>query len=374
MKQQLFCALTVLITSLVSGPVAAEIAIGFANPLSGPFAASGMRNRAAVALAVEDLNERGGVLGQKLRVIEADDACGVEEAVAAANRLVAAGVRFVVGHACSHSSLMAAGIYEVAGVLMITPESTHPRLTEEGRGNVFRLIGRDDRQGAMAAEFLARAYPNKKIAIVHDGTLYGQGLAAETRTNLRRWGMVETLYAAYAPGAQDYAALAALLRAKAIDVLYVGGYGPDAGLILRTARAQGHDLQLVGGDGLGMEEFWSVAGAAGEGTIFSARPSIHRDSDVAAIRAALRLGGPGPGSGGTGAYAAVAAWAQAVERAGTDDLAAVARELRRGRYRTVLGPVAFDRKGDLQGAAWEMQVWSDGDYAPLDGRFTAPSQ
>ncbi len=374
MKQQLFCALAVLITSLVSGPVAAEIAIGFANPLSGPFAASGMRNRTAVALAVEDLNERGGVLGQKLRMVEEDDACGIEQAVAAANRLVGAGVRFVVGHACSHSSVMAAGIYEIAGVLMITPESTHPRLTEEGRSNVFRLIGRDDRQGAMAAEFLARRYAGANIAIVHDGTLYGQGLAAETRKSLRRWGMVETLYAAYTPGAQDYAALAAQLRAKAIDVLYVGGYGPDAGLILRTARAGGHDLQLVGGDGLGMEEFWSVAGAAGEGTIFSARPSIHRDSDAAAIRAAFRLGGLGPGSGGTGAYAAVEVWAQAVERAGTDEPAAVARELRRGRYRTVLGHVAFDRKGDLRGAAWEMQVWTGGDYAPLDRRFIAPSQ
>jgi len=164
------------------------------------------------------------------------------------------------------------------------------------------------------------------------------------------------------------------LRANAIDVLYVSGYGPDAGLILSTALAQGYDLQLVGGDGLGMEEFWTVAGAAGEGTIFSARPSIHRDSDVATIRATFRLRGLGPGTGGLGAYAAVELWAEAVERAGTDDTAAVATELRYGHFQTVLGPVAFDPQGDLRGAAWEMQIWTDGDYAPLDRRLAVPTQ
>jgi branched-chain amino acid transport system substrate-binding protein len=374
MKQQLLCALAVLITSLVSGPVAADIAIGFANPLSGPAATTGGRNRAAVALAVEDLNNRGGVLGQKVRLVEANDACGVEQAVAAAKRLVSADVRMVVGHACSHSSLMAAGIYEAFDILMITPDSTHPRLTEEGRRNVFRLIGRDDRQGAVGGDVLADLWPGKNIAIVHDGTVYGRGLAAQTRKRLRQLGMDEVIYAAYTPGAEDHDALVARLRASAVDVLYVSGSGPDAGLILRTAREQGDDLQLVGGDALGMEEFWTVAGKAGEGTIFSARPAIYYDSDAAVIRAAFRVRGLGPGASGIGAYAAVEVWAEAVERAGTADLAAVAHELRRGHFRTVLGPVSFDARGDLQDAAWELQVWSDGDYAPLDRRRAVRSQ
>jgi len=373
MNQRLFCALAVLITSLVRGPVAAEIAIGFANPLSGPSATTGGRNRVAVALAVEDLNDRGGVLGHKVRLVEADDACGVEQAVAAAERLVSADVRMVVGHACSHSSLMAAGIYETSDILMITPDSTHPRLTEEGRRNVFRLIGRDDRQGAVAGDFLADLWPGKNIAIVHDGTVYGRGLAAQTRKRLRQLGVDEAVYAGYTPGAQDHKALVARLRSSAIDVLYVSGSGPDAGLILRTAREQGDDLQLVGGDALGMEGFWTVAGAAGEGTIFSARPAIYYGSDAATIRAAFRVRGLGPGASGIGAYAAVEVWAEAVERAGTADLAAVARELRRGRFRTVLGPVAFDSSGDLEGAAWEMQIWTDGDYTPLDRRRVVSS-
>jgi branched-chain amino acid transport system substrate-binding protein len=294
--------------------------------------------------------------------------------VEAARRLVDAGVPFVVGHMCSHASLLAAGVYEAFDVLMISPDSTHPRLTEEGRRNVFRLIGRDDRQGAVAADFLVDAYPGANIAIVHDGTVYGRGLAAQTREHLRQLGVDEAVYAAYMPGAEDHDALVARLRSSAIDVLYVSGSGPDAGLILRTAREQGDDLQLVGGDALGMEEFWTVAGKAGQGTIFSARPAIYYDSDAAAIRAAFRVRGLGPGASGIGAYAAVEVWAEAVERAGTADLAAVAHELRRGHFRTVLGPVSFDARGDLQDAAWELQVWSDGDYAPLDRRRAVRSQ
>jgi branched-chain amino acid transport system substrate-binding protein len=373
MRRYHLCALAVIVASVLSGPAAADIAVGFANPLSGPYAASGGRNRAAVAQAVMDLNARGGVLGQQVRLIEADDACRFEQAVVAARRLAASGVRFVVGHMCSHASLMAAGIYEAFDILMISPDSTHPRLTEEGRRNVFRLVGRDDRQGSLAGDFLARHYPEANIAIVHDGGVYGRGLAAQTRRRLRQLGLVEALYAAYTPGQQDYAALAAQLRRHAIDVLYVGGYGPDAGAIVRSARAAGDDVQLVGGDGLGGEEFWTAAGEAGEGTVFSARPAIRSHADVAALRTALRVRGRGPGDGGIGAYAAIEVWAQAVERAGTADCVAVATELRRGRFHTVLGRVVFDDKGDLLGAGWQMQIWSDGDYEPLDRHLASSS-
>jgi branched-chain amino acid transport system substrate-binding protein len=369
MSKQLLCALAILIASVAPTPAAADIVIGFANPLSGPYAASGGRNRTAVALAIEDLNAGGGVLDQEVRLVEADDACGIEQAVAAARRLIDAGVRFVVGHGCSHSSLMAAGFYEAADVLMISPDSTHPRLTEEGRRNVFRLVGRDDRQGELAGDFLANRWAERRIGIVHDGTVYGQGLAAETRKRLRQLSVVEATYAAYRPGEQDYGRLAERLRGDAIDVLYVGGSGPDAGLIVRTARERGNRLQLVGGDALGMDEFWTVAGKAGEGTIFSSRPAVRWRSDAAAIRTAFGVRRLGPGTGGgIGAYAAVQVWAKAVERAGTTELAAVARALRLGRFNTVLGRVAFDDKGDLRGAGWEMQVWSDGDFRPLDGR------
>jgi branched-chain amino acid transport system substrate-binding protein len=353
------------LVALAFGSAQAEVKIGFANPLSGAYAQSGERNRIAVETAVRKLNDAGGVLGEPLALIAVDDACGLQRGVDAAEELVAAGVVMVVGHLCSHSSLLAAGIYETADVLMITPSSTHPRLTEEGRRNVFRLNGRDDQQGRLAGDFLAANWPGEAIAILHDGNTYCEGLAIQARRRLRADGVREALYDVYTPGVRDYGPLAARLEAATIQVLYIGGYGPDAARILRAVRARGDDLQLVGGDGLGMDEFWSIAGGIGEGTLFSALPVPAAQPATAELLAEFGSRGLGTRSGGIAAYAAVEAWAQAVERAGTLKLSDVAGMLRRGRFDTVLGPVAFDAKGDLEGATWQWHRWSDGSYQPI---------
>lgn len=360
-------ALTIAMTG--SGRTEAEIRIGFANPLSGPYALSGNRNQVAVETAVYDLNRRGGVLGEQVQLVTVDDACGLQQALVAARKLISAGVRVVVGHLCSHSSLLAAGLYETADILMISPDSTHPRLTEEGRSNVFRLIGRDDQQGQMAADLLAERWAQKKIAILHDGSTYGEGLAMETRKRLRQHGVTEAIYDAYDPGTKDYSALIERLRSAGIEILYLGGYGRDAGLILRMARERGDRLQLVGGDGLGMDGFWAETGAAGEGTIFSARPEVRGTAQAAEVLARFERRGLGPRQGGIGAYAAIQAWAQAVEHAGTVEMAAVAALLRRDRFETALGPVAFDSKGDLRGFGWQWKVWTNADHVGLATGF-----
>ena len=347
------------------GSAAADIIVGFANPLSGPYALSGDRNRTAVEMAIRDLNQRGGVLDQTVTLATADDACGLEQAVKAAHRLIASDVVVVIGHMCSHSSLMAAGLYEAADIPMITPSSTHPRLTEEGRGNVFRLIGRDDHQGRFAGDLLVRRWAGKKIAILHDGSTYGKGLAMETRKRLRALGESETIYGRYEPGQADYGAVVAWLRRAAIEVLYVGGYGPDAAAIIKTAQSQGSDIQLVGGDGLAMDEFWSVAADAGEGAIFTGRPVVRDHPSRTNLLARFQSQGLGKRAGGLGAYAAVQVWAQAVERAGTIEAGSVEAALRHGRFMTILDRVAFDDKGDLEGADWQWKVWSEGNHFPL---------
>lgn len=352
--------------ALACAPAAeAEIRIGFANPLSGPYSATGHRNQVAAETAVHDLNMAGGVLGEPVELIVADDACGIREAQAAAKTLIAAGVEAVIGHLCSHSSLMAAGHYEAADVLMITPSSTHPRVTEEGRRNVFRLNGRDDHQGQLAADFLAERHDVERIAIVHDGSTYGAGLAYETRKRLRAQGVEEALFVRYLPDTGDHAGLVEGLVREQIDVVYLGGYGPDAAMILKTARERGVRFDLIGADALGMDEFWSIARDAGRGTIFSRRAALDEVPDSGALLERFQQRGLGARPGGLGVYAAIEAWAAAVERAGTDETSGVAEMLRRGRFDTVLGRVAFDDKGDLKGAGWAWHIWRDGDYELL---------
>jgi branched-chain amino acid transport system substrate-binding protein len=368
MRRRLLRLLIAALLLGASGKAAAEIEIGFANPLTGSYALTGARNRIAVEMAVNALNHNGGVLGEKISLVAADDACGLHQSFEAARKLVTAGVRVVIGHFCSHSSLLAAGIYETADVLMISPSSTHPRLTEEGRQNVFRLTGRDDDQGALAGAFLAARWSGDEIAILHDGSTYGEGLASEARKQLRSRGVEEAIYAIYRPNEQDYGALAARLQTAGIAALYIGGYGPDAARILRAVRARGSGLQLVSGDALGMDEFWTIAGRAGMGAVFSSDRNPATRPEAAEVLAGFRARGLSPRTGGLSSYAAVQVWAQAVERAGTLELRAVAKMLRRGRFDTVLGPVAFDAKGDLEERAWQWQVWTDGGYRPMHGR------
>lgn len=363
MRRGLFAIVVVL---AVDGAGAAEeIRIGFATPLTGAFATTGARHRVAADLAVRDLNETGGVLAHPVRLVSADDACGVDQAEAAAQQLIDAGVLFVVGHLCSHSSLMAASVYEAAGVPMMSTTSSHPRLTEEGRGNVFRLIGRDDAQGRMAGDLLVERWRRGRIAILHDGSTYGASLAAEAQRRLHEQGVTEVLHTAYPPNWKDYSALVGQLRQAAVDVVFLGGYGPDAARIVRVAREGGDDLQLVGGHALGMAEFWSVAGVAGEGTLFTGRRDAGPGPREGRVVRELRALGLGRHPTSLATYAAVQVWAQAAQQAGTPDAAAVTKRLGRGRFETVLGRVAFDAKGDLEGATWQWQVWRDGNYDPL---------
>ena len=168
-----------LLTIVAVSEARAEIRIGVATPLTGHYAWSGEQARVGADKAVHDLNERGGVLGEPLAAVVVDDFCDPEQAVAAAHKLKAEGVPFVVGHQCSGAALPASTIYEDAGIILISPAATNPRLTERGLRNTFRTCGRDDLQGAMVADYLADEWAGAGIAIVHDGQAYGQGIAEE---------------------------------------------------------------------------------------------------------------------------------------------------------------------------------------------------
>ncbi len=176
-------------SAVVSYPARAEVLIGVAGPMTGKDAWPAEQMQRGAEQAVADINAAGGVLGQQVRLIAADDACDPEQAVVAARKLIDEGAIFVAGHYCSGASIPASKVYEEAGVLQITPASTNPLLTEQGRANVFRVIGRDDVQGTVAGNYLGDHWGDKKIAILHDDTTYGKGLADVTKTQLNKRGV-----------------------------------------------------------------------------------------------------------------------------------------------------------------------------------------
>ena len=155
---------------------------------------------------------------------------------------------------------------------MISPASTNPKLTDEGGDNVFRISGRDDLQGEVAGDYLADQWAGKAIAILHDQTTYGKGLAEETGKQLNERGITEAMFEAFTPGECDYSALVSRMEAAGIDVFYVGGYSAEAALILRQAQTRGFDAQFVSGDAIVTEDFWLIAGPAGEGALMTFPP------------------------------------------------------------------------------------------------------
>jgi branched-chain amino acid transport system substrate-binding protein len=250
---------------------------------------------------------------------------------------------------------------------MISPTSSNPMLTELGRANVFRVMFRDDAVGIVAGDYLADHWSDKKIAILHDNTVYGRGLAEETKKQLNRRGLTEAIYQSYVPGGNNYGAEVDLLQASDVGVLYVGGYPTEIALMARAARDRGYLVQVVTGMSLASEDFGLIAGAGADGTLFIDNADPRRRAEAAPVVERFRASGYEPEGYTLYAYAAVQVWAQAAEKVGSLELEPMIAALREHQFDTVLGPIDFDDKGDLtvQNPVW--YVWhADGTYMPLE--------
>ena len=349
---------------VLTGQVAkADISVATAGPMTGQYASFGAQMKAGAEQAVADINAAGGVLGQQLKLSVGDDACDPKQAVAVANDMVRQGVKLMAGHFCSGSSIPASKVYEEEGILMISPASTNPKLTEEGGPNVFRVCGRDDQQGEVAGAFLAKNYAGKKIAFVHDKTAYGKGLADETLKSYKAAGGKEVMYEAYTAGEKDYSALVSKLKQAGVDVLYVGGYHTEAGLIVRQMREQGMNTVLVSGDALVTDEYWSITGPAGEGTLMTFSPDPRKNEKAAPIVKAFRDKGVEPEGYVLYTYAVMQIFKQAAEKAGSADIGKILPVLQSGmKFDTVLGDLSFDKKGDVTLPGYVFYVWKNGKY------------
>jgi branched-chain amino acid transport system substrate-binding protein len=360
-------------TALSVSPVKAAdtITIGMAGPITGDLAEFGSQLKRGAERAVADINKAGGVLGKQLKLEEGDDQCDPKQAPIVANDLVSKGVVFVAGHFCSGSSIPASAVYHEEGILQITPASTNPKFTDDaaasGWKTLFRTCGRDDQQGSFAGPWIAEHFKGKNVAVVHDKSPYGQGLADLTKAALNKAGVTEALYEAITPGEQDYTALITKMKQSKIDVIYFGGYHPEAALIVKQARDQGLQAPLLSGDSLNTQEFATLAGKASDGVMFTNAAEARNLPSAAAAVKEFRDQGFEPEGYTLSTYAAIQVWAQAATKAGTTDSAKVAEALRSQSWDTVIGKLGFDAKGDLTSATYVWYVFKDGKYAEAQG-------
>jgi branched-chain amino acid transport system substrate-binding protein len=355
------------LVALTAGAAQADIVIATAGPITGQYAIFGDQMKRGAEMAIKDLNAAGGVLGEQLVLEVGDDACDPKQAVAVANQMVNAGVVFVAGHFCSGSSIPASAVYNEEGILQISPASTNPQLTEQGLNNVFRVCGRDDQQGTFAANYVVDKNVGSKIAVLHDKTPYGKGLADEFKKQLNARGVEETMYEAITAGDRDFTALITKMKEAGVDLIYLGGYHTEAGLIARQAKEQGIDATMMSGDALVTDEYWAITGDTGQGTLMTFSPDPRKNAAAAPVVEEFTAAGYDPEGYTLYTYAAVQAWAQAVEKAGSTDLDAVIEALHGNQFETVLGPIAFDDKGDVKGSSYVMYEWENGEYAEVEG-------
>jgi len=347
----------------------ADTKVAAIGPMTGPQASIGEQMRRGAEMAVKDINAKGGVLGSPLKLTVADDVCDPKQATNVANRVADAGVVFVDGHYCSSASIPASAVYAENGVLQVSPASTNPAFTDEaikkGWNNVFRICGRDDAQGVIAGRYLAEHFKGKPVAIIDDKSTYGHGLADETRKAMNAAGLKEVMSESINADDKDFSALVSKLKKAGVVAYFFGGYHTQAGLIVRQSAEQGLHAVLIAGDALSTDEFWSIAGPAGEGMLMTFPPEPKNLPTAQAVVAEFQKEGFDPEGYTLFTYAAMQVFAEAATQAKSTKIDALSKALHGGHFDTVIGTLAFNEKGDVIGPGYVIYSWHNGKRVEL---------
>jgi branched-chain amino acid transport system substrate-binding protein len=368
-----FVWLVALIGAGLVAPAGAEVVvkIGHAGPLTGPIAHIGKDGENGARLAVEDANAAGLTLGgQKLRfeLISEDDQADPRTATTVAQRLTDAGVKGVVGHATSGAAIPASRIYEQAGIPVITPSATSPKLTQQGYRSTFRVIANDLQQGAAMAKYAAEVLKLKRVAVVDDRSAYGQGLADAFADSAKRLGVEVVGREFTTDKATDFMAILTRLKGRQPDAVFYGGMDPQAAPLLRQMRQLGMTARFLGGDGACTAEMVKLAGAALGDTAFCTQAGLPmaRMPGGAAFNARFRqrfntevqLYAPY-------SYDAATALIKAIQAAGSAEPEKYLPALRKLSFAGITGPIAFDERGDVKDGGVTLYRYDQGAWVPL---------
>jgi len=343
------------------------VKFGVGGPITGPDAAFGAQLKNGAEQAIADINEAGGILGKKILVSFGDDVADPKQGVSVANKFAADDVKFVIGHFNSGVTMPASEVYQENGMIDITPAATNPRITERSMWNIFRTCGRDDQQGLVAGTYIASNFQGKKVAIVHDKTTYGQGLADETKKTMNGKGVQEVLYEGVSATEKDYSALVSKIKAAGADLVYWGGLHTAGGLIVRQMRDQGVNAVLMGGDGITSDEFAAIGGPGVEGTLMTYGPDPRKRPEAKPIVDKFRAKNFEPEAYTLYSYAATQILVEAAKQANSTDGKKIADAMKAGKpFKTVIGDISFDKKGDITRPDYVMYVWKKGADGKID--------
>jgi branched-chain amino acid transport system substrate-binding protein len=352
-------------------PEVLTVKIGSASPLTGPQAHIGIDIRNGVQLAVEDLNAAGVEIGGKkvkLELVSEDDEANPTKATTVAQKLVDAKVAAVVGHFNSGASIPASKVYADGGVPQISPSSTNPDYTLKGFKTTFRVVAHDGQQGPTLARFAVNNLKAKTIAVIDDSTSYGQGLADNFEATVKTLGAKIIAREHTTDKDTDFKAILTKIKGKKPDLIMFGGIDPQAGPMVKQMKELGIKAKFIGGDGMQTPNFIKLAGDASDGAMASI-PGLPKDQMPggkvflekykAKFNQEVELFAPM-------GYDAVFVFVEAMKRAGSADPAKFLAEIGKTDYQGVIGPIAFDDKGDLKNGPITIYVVKGGKWEPLE--------
>lgn len=346
------------------------VRIGSVAPLTGAQSHIGKDNDNGARLAVDEINSAGLTLAGKpvrLELVSEDDAADPKTATNVAQKLVDQGVKAVIGHLNSGTTIPASKIYHDAGIPQISPSATATAYTAQGYNTAYRVMANDAQQGKALGQFAVTKLGAKKVAIIDDRTAYGQGLADEFEKAASAAGATVVAREYTSDKATDFTAILTSIKGKGPDLVFFGGMDPQGGPMAQQMKRLGLTAKLLGGDGLQNINFIKLAGADAEGVVASS-PGLPLDAmpggaefkkKFEAKYGPIQVYAPY-------AYDAVQVLVAAMKRANSAEPAKVLAELAKTDHAGVTGPLKFDARGDTAGGAVTLYLVKDGAWTVLE--------
>jgi len=345
-------ALSLVVSCALVEPAAKEpIMFAIVGPLSGDVKLFGEGNRDGAIIAIDEWNEKGGVLGRKIEYILGDSKCDSKEASDVGNKVIFEDkVKFIIGGVCSSESIPISNISNPNKVLQISGQSTNPAVTINPDGSnkeyVFRTCFLDSVQGYADAKFNIEDLGCKKAAILYDvGNDYVRGLAEFYRDAFKELGGEVAVFEAYAKDDTDFSALMTKVIDSGADVLFLPDYYPKANLIGAQAEEKGYAGIIQGADGW-QEPKLDVTVL--DGSYFSSHYSPYDPRPIVKdfLKRFNEKFGKDAEFCAVQAYDSMNAILMAIENAGTDDPEKVKDELAKLEWEGIAGDYKFDEHGD----------------------------
>lgn len=335
------------------------IKIGFTGPLSGEFANIGANAKAAVEIAIDEVNAAGGINGRNLQVVFEDDQCAGAKSVSAANKLISVDkVSAILGAACSPATLAFAPVLEQAKVVGISYCSTAPKISQAG-DYIFRDVPSDLFQGNYAAGYIYNTLGIKKVAIVKVNNDWGLGIGQAFSDQYTKLGGQIVLNESYDSTSKDMRAQMAKVKNSGAGLLYFAGF-PDTTVVgIKQAKDLGITVPIFGADSWDDTSVWTKLGSAGNGVMYTVVGT--NSSDAFKNKMSAKLGTNDIVYCSNYVYDAVKIIAQVMSKVGTDS-----EKIKNELYKTTYtggvssNKIEFDQNGDPKEANYIIKVVKDG--------------